>query len=127
MADQSTVYDVNRGVNKSLEFKGIKAQYIIYLAAGLVALLLVFAILYVIGVNVYVVLLVVLAAGAGFFAAISNASKKYGEHGFVKHAARKQLPDFVYADSSKVFTRLNVKNEKDEKNGRPSAGLQDRR
>lgn len=36
----ATVYPINRGVNRSLEFKGIKAQYVIYLALGLVLLLL---------------------------------------------------------------------------------------
>lgn len=46
-----------------MEFKGIKAQYIIYLAIGLVALLLLFAILFIAGLNTYLCLCIVLPSG----------------------------------------------------------------
>ena len=36
-----------KGINKPLEFKGLKAQYIWYLGGGLVALLILFAIMYI--------------------------------------------------------------------------------
>ena len=42
----NSVYSVNKGINKSIEFKGLKAQYIWYLGGGVVALLILFAILY---------------------------------------------------------------------------------
>jgi hypothetical protein len=45
----SAVYQVNRGVNRPLEFKGIRGPYIIYLGAGLVGLLLLFVILFTAG------------------------------------------------------------------------------
>jgi hypothetical protein len=109
----STVYEVNKGINRSLEFKGIKAQYIIYLAAGLVLLLLLFAILYVIGINIYICLGIVLPSGAGLFIAVQHYSKKYGEHGLVKKAAQSQLPKFVRSRSRNLFIQLSVKrNEK---------------
>src|SRR4051812_23212639 len=47
------IYQINRGVNKPIEFKGLKAQYIGYLGGGLVVLLILFAILYLIGLSVY--------------------------------------------------------------------------
>ena len=35
----SPVYPINKGINRPLEFKGLKAQYIWYLGAGLLVLL----------------------------------------------------------------------------------------
>ena len=45
----NSVYNINKGINKSIEFKGLKAQYIWYMGCGLVALLILFAILYICG------------------------------------------------------------------------------
>ena len=42
----TSVYTVNKGINRPIEFKGLKAQYIWYLGGGLLALLILFAILY---------------------------------------------------------------------------------
>ena len=42
----NSIYQINKGINQSIEFKGLKAQYIWYLAGGLVILLIVFAVLY---------------------------------------------------------------------------------
>ncbi|MBD0288989.1 MAG: DUF4133 domain-containing protein, partial [Flavisolibacter sp.] len=39
----TSVYQINKGINKPIEFKGFKAQYIWYLGGGLVALLILFA------------------------------------------------------------------------------------
>jgi hypothetical protein len=41
----TSVYQINKGINKPIEFKGLKAQYIWYLCGGLVALLILFAIM----------------------------------------------------------------------------------
>ena len=42
----NSVYRINKGINRSIEFKGLKAQYIWYLGGGVVALLIVFAAMY---------------------------------------------------------------------------------
>ena len=46
----NSVYKINKGINNPIVFKGLKGQYIGYLAIGLLVLLVLFAILYVIGV-----------------------------------------------------------------------------
>jgi hypothetical protein len=99
----STVYQINKGVNRSLEFKGIRAQYIIYLGAGLVLLLLLFVILYVEGCNTYLCLGIILPAGAGLMLLVSRFSKRYGEHGLLKKIAKKRLPVCVKSKTSKLF------------------------
>jgi|SRR5690606_34685919 len=121
----STVYSINKGINRSIEFKGIKAQYIIYLAAGLVALLLLFAILYIIGLHTYICMGIVIPTGAALYTGIQRFSKKFGEHGLIKHTSRKRLPEYISVSTTKCFTRLSESDHEEEKEtGRRSAGIQ---
>lgn len=120
----ATVYEINKGINRSIEFKGVKAQYIIYLAAGLVLLLLLFAILYIIGINIYLCLGIVLPGGGGLYMAVQHYSKKYGEHGLVKKMAQRNLPLCIRSRSGKFFTQLSAKdNEKEKDTGKTIAHL----
>ncbi|QEH39438.1 DUF4133 domain-containing protein [Chitinophaga sp. XS-30] len=102
----STVYNVNKGINKPLEFKGLKAQYILYLGAGLVALLLVFAVLYMTGVSPYLCIAIVCGCGGVLITRMYALSHKYGEYGLMKKLAEKQLPDAVCGRSRKCFRAL---------------------
>lgn len=102
----ATIYDINKGINRSIEFKGFKAQYIIYLAVGLVGLLVMFAILYIIGLNMYVCLGIILPAGVGLFITAQGFSKKYGQHGLLKRLAQRQLPFCIQSRSRKIFIQL---------------------
>lgn len=102
----TSVYHINKGINKPVEFRGLKAQYIWYLGGGLVALLIVFAILYITGINVYICLVLILLSGAFLFIFIYRLSNKYGEHGIMKQMAKRQIPDCIKNSSVKVFTLL---------------------
>jgi 4-hydroxybenzoate polyprenyltransferase len=114
----TTKYQINKGVNRSIEFKGIKAQYIIYLCLGFIVLLLLFVILYLIEVNTYLGLIIVLILGITFYFTVQHYSKKYGEHGLAKHAARKQLPSAIISSTRACFTILSSKDhEAKTKNG----------
>jgi Domain of unknown function (DUF4133) len=104
----ATVYPINRGVNRSIEFKGIKAQYIIYLALGLVVLLLLFAVFHIAGVNLYVTMAVILPAGGGLVLGVKHLSNRYGEHGLVKHGAARRLPSSIQSRSRKIFIQLKT-------------------
>ena len=63
----NSVYQINKGINKPIEFKGLKAQYIWYLGGGLVALLILFAIIYIIGVNVFICLALIVSLSTALF------------------------------------------------------------
>lgn len=102
----SSVYSINKGINKPIEFKGLKAQYIVYLAVGLIALFILFAVMYVIGVNMFVCLALVAVLGTALFMFVYRMSDTYGQHGLLKKMARRQLPAFVKASSRKVFITL---------------------
>ena len=43
-------YELNKGIGESAEFKGLKAQYLFIFAGGLLALFVLFVILYMAGV-----------------------------------------------------------------------------
>ena len=44
-------FPINRGIGKSVEFKGLKAQYLFIFVGGLLALFILFVIMYLSGVN----------------------------------------------------------------------------
>ncbi|MDF2190512.1 DUF4133 domain-containing protein [Paraflavitalea sp. CAU 1676] len=102
------MYKINKGINRSIEFKGIQAQYIIYLALGLVGLLLSFALLYMFGVNLYVCLLIIIPSGAVLYFTVQRYSRRYGEHGLVKKVASKQLPRSICTRTRHCFLKLIV-------------------
>ncbi len=104
----NSVYKINKGINKPIEFKGLKAQYIWWLGGGIVGLLLLFAVLYVIGVNSFVSLVVVGLAGAGIFLWVYRLSNTYGEHGMKKKTARRRIPKVIKSYSRKLFIQYGT-------------------
>ena len=100
------LYQINKGINKPIEFKGLKAQYIGYLAAGLVFLLISFAVMYIFGVSVVMCLIIIAALGSLLFYNVFRLSHKYGEHGLMKKAAKRYLPGYIRFHTRKVFTQL---------------------
>ncbi len=91
----NTVYQINKGINKPIEFKGLKAQYIWYLGGGLVALLILFSVLYICGINVFFCLFLIVSAGTGLFMYVYKLSRTYGEYGLMKKIARKAVPKVI--------------------------------
>ena len=102
----SSVYQINKGINKPIEFKGLKAQYIWYLGGGLVALLILFAIIYIAGVNVFICLAIILTLGTCLFMYVYKLSRTYGEHGLMKKVARKAVPKCIKSYSLKALKKL---------------------
>jgi len=104
----TSVYTINKGVNASIEFKGLKAQYIWWLAGGLLCLLILFALLYVIGVNTYLCLLIIVGFGSLLFTQVYRMSKTYGQYGLMKRAALRKVPKVIKCYSRKVFIKKKL-------------------
>jgi len=102
----ATVYEINKGINRSIEFKGIKAQYITYLALGMVLILIAFAALYACGISVYVCLGIIVPGAAALIAIVQHMSRTYGQHGLVKRMAGRRLPSSLQCHSRRPFTSL---------------------
>lgn len=105
----SSVYTINKGIGKSIEFHGLKAQYIWYFAALVVALLVLFAILYIAGSGIVVCLGLTGALGTLGGVKIFSLSRRYGEHGMMKAMARRQVPKVLRSYSRRFFQDLVVK------------------
>ncbi len=91
----NSVYEINRGINRPVEFKGLKAQYIGYLGGGLVALLILFAIIYIIGINIFICLTIIVSLTTALFMYVYKLSHTYGEHGLMKKVAKKAVPKVI--------------------------------
>lgn len=98
-----SVYQINKGINRPIEFKGLKAQYIWYLGGGLICLLILFAVLYIWGVNTFLLLGMIIILGTALFMHIYRLSHKYGEHGMMKAIAKRSIPKLVKNNSRRIF------------------------
>lgn len=43
-------FSINKGIDRSVEFKGLKAQYLVIFVAGLLVIFILFIIMYVVGI-----------------------------------------------------------------------------
>ncbi|MDN5286546.1 MAG: hypothetical protein JWR38_2820 [Mucilaginibacter sp.] len=100
------IYQINKGINKPIEFKGLKAQYIGYLGGGLVVLLILFAVMYITGLPVYLCVTIIVALGGGLFYQVFQLSHKYGQYGLMKKTAKRYLPGYLKFNSRKLFIHL---------------------
>ena len=104
----NSVYKINKGIDAPIEFKGLKAQYIWYLGGGVIGLMIVFAIMYIIGINPYVCVVFIFIAGMLLFVYVYKLSNKYGEHGMMKRVAKRGIPKTVKCNSRKLFVIATV-------------------
>ena len=47
-------YPINKGIGRPVEFKGLKAQYLFIFCGGLLALFVLFVILYMVGIDQWI-------------------------------------------------------------------------
>jgi hypothetical protein len=99
----NSVYQINKGINKSIEFRGLKGQYIWYLGGGIVSLLVLFSAMYIIGVNSFICIGVILIAGTVLVIKVYAMSNTYGEYGMMKAIAKRSVPKVVKNNSREVF------------------------
>jgi len=88
-------YNINKGIGRTVEFNGLKAQYLFIFAGGLLGVLILVMVMYMAGVNSYICLLIG-AGGASLIIWQTFAlTGKYGEHGLMKLGARKRHPKYI--------------------------------
>ncbi|QIH34504.1 DUF4133 domain-containing protein [Sphingobacterium sp. DR205] len=88
-------FNINKGVGRSVEFKGLKAQYLFIFAGGLLGALIFVMILYMMGVNSYICLFFGSAGSSLIIWQTFALNGKYGEHGLMKVASKKRHPRFI--------------------------------
>jgi hypothetical protein len=88
-------WEINKGIGRTVEFKGLKAQYLFLFAGGLLAVFVAVVILYLAGIS-QIVCLVIGVLGATIVVWQTFAmNRKYGQHGLMKMAAVKMHPRYL--------------------------------
>ncbi|TWR26822.1 DUF4133 domain-containing protein [Mucilaginibacter achroorhodeus] len=103
---KNSIYTINKGINKSIEFRGLRAQYIWYFAGLVLGVMILFAALYIAGAGTLVCLGVCVPAAVFGSFRIFGLSNKYGEHGLMKAMARKRVPRVLKSYSRRFFQQL---------------------
>lgn len=101
----NSVYKINKGISKSIEFKGLKAQYIWYLGGGILVLLFLFALMYMIGINSFINVGFIVVAGTCLFLKVFKMSATYGEYGLMKKVAKRGVPKIIKCNSRELFVK----------------------
>lgn len=88
-------YSINKGIGKPAEFKGLKSQYLFIFAGGLLAVFVVFVIMYMIGIDQMICIgFGVVTAGTLVWGTF-YLNDTYGEHGLMKVQAIANHPKYI--------------------------------
>ncbi|MDR1898281.1 MAG: DUF4133 domain-containing protein [Prevotellaceae bacterium] len=104
-------YIIHKGINKTVEFKGLRAQYLIYFVVGIIILFMLFIILRVININIVGSLVTIGGLACALVAVVFRMNAKYGQYGLMKQQARRRCPRFLIS-RKKFATILAVKKRK---------------
>ena len=105
-------YPVNKGIGRAVEFKGLKAQYLFIFVGGLLALFVLFVILYMIGIDQWICIGFGVVSASVLVWKTFALNAKYGEHGLMKLSATKGHPRYLL--NRRRISRL-IKKRKEER------------
>ena len=97
-------YPINRGIGKSVEFKGLKSQYLFLFAGGLLTIFVLFVILYMTGIGQWFCIGFGIIASSVLVWQTFSLNHKYGEYGLMKLGAVRSHPKYLL--NRKSFPRL---------------------
>jgi uncharacterized membrane protein len=93
-------YAVFKGINKTVEFKGLRAQYLVYFVVGIIILFMLFILLRMFNVNIVGSLVTVLGLAFILIVTVFRMNAKYGQYGLMKKQARGRCPRFLISRKS---------------------------
>ncbi|ULB35719.1 DUF4133 domain-containing protein [Proteiniphilum propionicum] len=103
-------FNINKGIGKSVEFKGLKAQYLFIFAAGLLAVFIVFVVMYMAGADQWVCIGFGVISATMLVGFTFRLNEKYGEHGLMKILAKRNHPRYLI--NRKIPRRLFKRSQK---------------
>ena len=106
-------FEINKGVGREVEFKGLRAQYLFIFAAGLLAVFVMFVIMYMAGIGQWICIGFGAISASVLVWATFLMNTKYGEWGLMKLHALRSHPRYII--SRRKFLRLfspTIKNRK---------------
>ncbi len=97
-------YPINKGIGRSPEFKGLKSQYLFIFAGGLLAVFVLFVIMYMIGIDQWICIGLGVVSASVLVWATFRMNAKYGEWGLMKIQALRSHPRYII--NRRNFLRL---------------------
>jgi hypothetical protein len=106
-------FPMNKGIGKPVEFKGLKSQYLFIFAGGLLAVFIVFVVMYMAGIGQWICIGFGVSAASALVWMTFTLNGKYGEHGLMKLQARHSHPKYII--NRKAITRLFISHKNNKK------------
>ena len=100
-------YPINRGIGKPVEFKGLKSQYLFIFAGGLLALFVLFIIMYMVGINQWVCIIFGVTSATLLVWQTFRLNEKYGTHGLMK-IVRTQKATLSISSTEKPYPDYSI-------------------
>lgn len=88
-------YSINKGIGRTVEYKGLKAQYLFIFAGGLIADFVVFVIMYMCGVPQWFCIAFGAVCASILVWLTFHLNTKYGQYGLMKLTAVKYHPRYI--------------------------------
>ena len=85
-------FEINKGVGREVEFKGLRAQYLFIFAFGLLAVFVVFVIMYTAGIGQWTCIGFGVSAATAVVWLTFSLNRRFGSHGLMKLLAARQHP-----------------------------------
>lgn len=107
-------FNINKGIGRPAEFKGLIAQYLFIFVGGLLAVFVVTVIIYMIGVPQMICVGFGLLSGSVLVWATFHLNGKYGQYGLMKVQATKNHPYYISNRRRiiRLFTHITRKENK---------------
>jgi hypothetical protein len=102
----NSTYEINRGVNSTVEFNGIKGKFLYYIVGVLVGSFFLFVVLNAVIGSSLIAIMIAGAAGAGGWVYVTGISKKHGEHGLDRKLVQSKAAKVYQIQSRRVFLQL---------------------
>ncbi|MDH6313046.1 hypothetical protein M2137_001833 [Parabacteroides sp. PFB2-10] len=108
-------FNINKGIGRPAEFKGLIAQYLFIFVGGLLAVFIVTVVIYMIGIPQMICVGFGLISGSVLTWATFHLNGKYGQHGLMKVQATKNHPRYISNRRrfGRLFTHIIKKEEKE--------------
>lgn len=88
-------WDINKGIGRTVEFKGLKAQYLFLFAGGLLAVFVLVVVCYLCGMSQWLCLGLGLVGATLVVWQTFTLNRKYGQYGLMKQGAVRMHPHYL--------------------------------
>ena len=85
-------FEINKGVGRTVEFKGLKAQYLFLFAGGLLAVFILVVVLYLCGISQIACLVIGVVGATIVVWQTFTMNRKYGQYGLMKKGSSAYAP-----------------------------------